>query len=338
MVSPRHRWLLLLPDTGCATAAPHGVVQALQEELRPALRDGMHAALALNASCERRPRGPRGPRARAPDGAGCAARELLRALAFAVETRARREANQSLQVSPDEWAALRPSRRERVAALRRLVRGWLVRHGRCGRAERWVLLGAETWGAGDGAGEAEGGARLLPVGHWTPAAGAAFEDDLFPHEARGFRGRTLSILTFHDPPWQSISYNESDGKRDFHGVVTHVLDALAKNLNFTYMLYFPGEGGRSLSNDSSQPVVPLDDEWEDQSLARIPWKAIVKEVRTHKVFMGAGAFPVVHRAGVGGGSVRYTRPLGCAGYTLLTARPRELGRAALFLYPFTADE
>lgn len=61
------------------------------------------------------------------------------------------------------------------------------------------MQAGETWGQEyqHNASEGNTAAKLLNVGTWRPSDGPTLVDELFPHVAHGFRGKTLPFVSLH---------------------------------------------------------------------------------------------------------------------------------------------
>ncbi|XP_066991910.2 ionotropic receptor 93a [Anabrus simplex] len=310
LVQPLDEWLYLLPYTNNSYN---------NTELLGLLGEGHNLAYAFNGSAYHE---------RCKSGIECHVKELLYCLSQAVDSRVAEEKELSSQVSEDEWETIQPTKQERSSALMENLTKYLKKFGRCDNCIHWQLQAAETWGLQDHA-------VLQRVATWTPSTGPDFNDTLFPHVRHAFRGRTLPIASFHNPPWQIIKYNASEDLLEFKGLVFEIMNILAHNLNFSYSVFLPVNNGESFSNESYVSATTKSPAAvEDLSAVTIPWDHLVNVVRQRKVFLGAGAFTMIAGRET---QVNFTLPFGSKHYTLMTSRPRELSRASLFMYPFTSD-
>lgn len=67
----------------------------------------------------------------------------------------------------------------------------------CSNCTFWQFESGETWGKEYQKNSSSSIANLLYVGSWSPTGGPDLKDEMFPHIAHGFRGRTLPMVTFH---------------------------------------------------------------------------------------------------------------------------------------------
>lgn len=130
----------------------------------------------------------------------------------------------------------------------------------CSGCIQWKFQSAETWGLrfADMVGN-----KLKPfkpkitdAAIWEPTNGLVVLDAVFPHISYKFRNKTLPIATFHvrisnsscieniysfprtfrnlkNPPWQIVTYSESGEVIGLNGIAVHILNELARKLNFT---------------------------------------------------------------------------------------------------------
>ncbi|XP_063220917.1 ionotropic receptor 93a-like isoform X3 [Bacillus rossius redtenbacheri] len=161
-------------------------------------------------------------------------------------------------------------------------------------------------------------------------------DHLFPHVHHGFRGQALPLVSFHFPPWQIARRCKPRGNVSFSGVVFEIMSALGRNLNFSYNVTIAsssslkGQG----ADVNKKHAAELGEEFADISAISIPWASIAQSIEQKKAFLGAAALATTDRRRA---LLNFTAHVGIQPYSLLTSRPRERGRAFLFVRPFAAE-
>nr|XP_018916090.1 PREDICTED: glutamate receptor ionotropic, delta-1 [Bemisia tabaci] len=315
LLMPQNQWLFVLCETPKGYNNVSNFVNTLTE--------GEHIAFVFNTSM--RTQSCKG-------GLLCNVEELLRSLSVANKIAIQEETDLSSQVSDEEWELIKPSKYDRRKSLLSYMKAELYTSGVCGNCTRWTLQAGEVWGQ-DFIENGKSAVKLLDVGTWTPRDGIKTLDALFPHLTQGFRGKTLPIITFHFPPWQIISYNESGHVSSYGGVIFKILNELAIRLNFTYNVLLASGNDKDLANETTvSKDEALKDIAPDSLESRKAWNAMVQYVRTKRVFLGAAAYTVLPQYI---GIINYTAPISLETYVFLTAKPRESSRFLLFMSPFT---
>ncbi|XP_021926549.1 ionotropic receptor 93a [Zootermopsis nevadensis] len=263
----------------------------------------------------------------------CHVHELLQSFVEALGVVIEDEEDFISQVSTEEWNAIQPSKRKRRSTLLDLMKAQLIETGRCDSCLTWTLEAGDTWGLEYQEHEEEETGqkivrRLNPVGRWSPRDGLSMSSHLFPHLRKGFVGRDLTIISFHNPPWQIIKHNDTSQITEYKGLIFKIIDQLAENLNFRYTVIFPANNIPGWTNDSSL----MKDSEDNRTRAFLVTDRIIEILRRKKVFLAAGAFVVTPNRKT---LVNFTMPVSIQTATLLTARPREVSRALIFMHPFT---
>ncbi|KAJ4451385.1 hypothetical protein ANN_02847, partial [Periplaneta americana] len=315
---PVNQWFYLVPDANSINSNMSAYISLLNE--------GENIAFAQNTTTNS---------SKCKGGLFCHIEELLQSFVLSLDLLAQEEEAMIGQVSPEEWDVIRPSKLERRSKLLDSIRTYLSERGRCDNCTMWTFKSGDTWGLEYQEQEQKDSGRkiarqLVTVGIWTPREGVKMSDHLFPHVRHGFAGRNLPIVSFNNPPWQIIRYNESGENVEFKGFVFQIVDQLAQSLNFSYTVMFPANNKDGWTNDSSI----LKDYEGNTTHAYLETDKIIEILRQKRVFLAAGAFTVTERRKE---LVNFTMPISIQASSLLTARPGEVSRALIFMAPFTYD-
>ncbi|KYN41871.1 Glutamate receptor delta-2 subunit [Trachymyrmex septentrionalis] len=195
----------------------------------------------------------------------------------------------------------------------------------CGKCLFWRFASAITWGNFFAHGKNV--AHLIESGTWIPILGANFTDVLFPHVVHGFRGISVPIATYHNPPWQTVSLTNS-GKKEYGGLLFDVVKYLGKKLNFTYNVLSPAINRTKFTRNATAANVVL------TSTTREMPSQIIDMILEKKVLLAACAYTVNDH---GKKQINFTLPIFIQTYSFLTAKPGQLSRALLFTAPFTKE-
>lgn len=208
----------------------------------------------------------------------------------------------------------------------------------------WQIWTADTWGK-EFSSPPNDRFKLTQVGLWKLSRGSTMDDVLFPHVAHGFRRKSLPLVTLHvnffflnykiilyvkreilqNPPWQIIETNGT-GAIKCTGLVFDVINELAKSLNFTYtLIVLNGEKNEKKNSSYNGKDISY------RMIYTVP-DGVVKMIRSKQAFMAAFAYTITEENKA---VVNFTIPITTQPYTILTARPKELSRALLFISPFT---
>ncbi|XP_026467499.1 ionotropic receptor 93a-like [Ctenocephalides felis] len=254
-------------------------------------------------------------------GRECYMREYFRGFIHALDKCIAEERELYNQVSDEEWESIRPNRRERRDALLKHMKKFIKQKSECGNCTRWMLRSSETWGRAYILDDTEV-FQLIQAGFWRPTDGLSMTDYLFPHIMNGFRGKVMPIVTYHNPPWQIIAYNESGVPAQYKGVVFDIMDQLSINLNFSYSVTIVTNATSALGLPQEFPTYQLP-------------PSLLKVVKSNRVLLGAAATTIDEKKKAMG--VNFTMPISVQPYSFLVSRPGELSRALLFMLPFTYD-
>ncbi|XP_014486779.1 PREDICTED: glutamate receptor ionotropic, delta-2-like [Dinoponera quadriceps] len=171
----------------------------------------------------------------------CHVQELVSALANALKLSLMIEIELYNHVSDEEFELIRLNKREKRREILKniqikLVDDTFASGGSCGKCLFWRFASAITWGNFFLHGKNI--AHLIDSGTWIPSLGSNLTDAIFPHISYGFRGISMPVASYHNPPWQTISLNNA-GEKEYGGLVFDVIKYLATKLNFTYTVLSP---------------------------------------------------------------------------------------------------
>ncbi|KAJ8979691.1 hypothetical protein NQ317_000975, partial [Molorchus minor] len=105
----------------------------------------------------------------------------------------------------------------------------LLKYGTCENCTSWKMDTGETWGKEyqftnyTQNTTAESAVEIVSVGSWRPSDGPSMTDELFLHISHGFRGKNLPLVSFHNPPWQILQFNESGVVTEYRGLVFDII-------------------------------------------------------------------------------------------------------------------
>ncbi|XP_076651173.1 ionotropic receptor 93a [Halictus rubicundus] len=256
-------------------------------------------------------------------------KRLVRAVARALEGSVKTEIELLKRIGDEDFEIVRLTKRERRHEVLKNVRIYAA-EDKNKECLSWKFTTAITWGNFFSSGRNQG--HLLDIGMWTPGYSVNLTDILFPHIAHGFRGISLPIATYPNPPWQVITIS-STGEKTYEGLVFDVVKHLGKKLNFTYTVIAP-----ELNKSANSWVVSRFDKLGDKvkgmtmSNTRQMPQEVIELVRQKKVLLAACAYTVNEDSK---NAINFTVPIYVQTYSFLTARPRQLSRALLFASPFT---
>ncbi|XP_063979674.1 ionotropic receptor 93a isoform X3 [Diachasmimorpha longicaudata] len=272
-------------------------------------------------------------------GATCHARELVGALGIALEKSLSMEIELYDRVTEEEFEEAGLTKFVRSRNIIKYIRDELYndtkpggRGSTCGRCVKWIAVSALTWGNRIGSGADSEPHTLLETGVWTPDPGYQSNDYLFPHAVHGFRGKTLPVVTYHNPPWQFeiTTTHEITGSTHSHwdGFVFDVFQELSKSLNFTYKIVAVDAPPEIILAKSNPLKAAM------SAAEKVPEK-VTELVRSKSVFIAACAYTVgLYRKDT---TINFTLPMTIQTYGLLASRPRPLSRALLFASPYTNE-
>ncbi|KAJ6638184.1 Ionotropic receptor 93a [Pseudolycoriella hygida] len=248
----------------------------------------------------------------------CHFEQSFKILVEALSKTIKKEAAIYGQISDEEWEAIRLTKRERRDGMMKIIRDHFSHKQVCSNCIKWDFIATETWGASYIDSSPNKTLQISRAATWEPTNGVLENDSLFPHISHGFRGKTFSIATYHNPPWQIIQYGENGKVISTKGVVLQILDELSEKLNFTYLLIDP------MRNKNSTVV----EDYANYNDTDLIGSNIVP------ILLGAVAATVDENYS---SIVNYTRPITIQTYSFLVSRPKELSRLYLFTAPFTID-
>ncbi|XP_047104526.1 ionotropic receptor 93a [Schistocerca piceifrons] len=351
LMTPYYQWLLIVPDV----MNPYGFIDLL--------RDGSNVAFICNTSIKKRD---------CLEGIYCHISEVAHSFVAALSHTIQQEKNISQQVSEDEWDILQPSKREHHDAILAALIEQLDVKGKCDACRRWTIFAAETWGVGAVSSLPEIGIWTTHLGtqltnnlfphsahkfcgrnlqvlsfhsppwqiiHYNATRrefqyeGVFFKVLSVLSERLNFRYRVIFLLfqqiyysthsqdagklfSFH------ITYCNPPNNASWASKVPHCCSCsfgggvVASLFCVLYTVMQPTDHKGNIANDTD--LVGSD----------------VMATQQQSVFIGAAAFIIndAHKL-----KVNFTFPLGTVTYTFLSARPRELSRAGLFIRPFGND-
>ncbi|XP_074038952.1 ionotropic receptor 93a isoform X3 [Leptinotarsa decemlineata] len=313
LVDIRKQWLYVISDTDRKYHDMHVFRNMLKEGDNVAF---IYNTTVLSSNCV--------------GGRKCQIEEIIEAFTRALDEAVQEESDTASQIAEEEWEAIRPTKVERKEFLLGKIKKYISKNGICDNCTFWEMKTGETWGQEYQNLGRNITSQLIPVGTWRPSDGATMFDELFLHIAHGFRKKILPMVTFHNPPWQILSLNESGGVTEYKGLVFDIIRELAKNLNFTFKLEVVNKSvflENTTIKSSSHNII-------GNSLTnRIP-VYILNMTKNKVVFLGACAVTITEDLKY---VINFTRPISTQTHTFLVARPRELSRALLFISPFTGD-
>ncbi|KAL0103140.1 hypothetical protein PUN28_017458 [Cardiocondyla obscurior] len=261
----------------------------------------------------------------------CYVQELVSALANALKISLMTEIELYSHMSDEEFEFVRLNRQQRRQELLKSINVKLIESadtgGICGKCLCWRFASAITWGNFFVHGKNV--AHLIDSGTWMPFLGANLTDAIFPHVVHGFRGISVPIATYHNPPWQIISLSSS-GVKEYGGLVFDVIKYLARKMNFTYTVLSPANNRtvvKFIRNETATDVVLT-------STTREMPSQIINMILEKKVLLAACAYTVNDH---GKGQINFTLPIFMQTYSFLTAKPSQLSRALLFTEPFAKE-
>ncbi|KAJ9582897.1 hypothetical protein L9F63_022758 [Diploptera punctata] len=294
--NPENQWLYLISDMNALGHNMSGIISLLSE--------GENIAFVYNTTSNDN---------RCKGGLYCHIEELLSNFIVSLDKILKDEIEVMEQVSSEEWEFIRPSKNKRRNDILQLMNLYTIDGGHCDNCSFWTLVAGDTWGLDYLKKEKNNsyreGRHLIPVGTWTPQIGIKVAGHLFPHTLHGFGGRNLPIISFHDPPWQIITFNETEQGAEYKGFMFQIVDEMAKHLNFSYTVMIPTDNREGWTNETSSNG-------------------------SKRVFLAVGAFTVTERRK---SLVNFTIPISIQVSTLLTSRPGEVSRALIFIAPFSYD-
>ncbi|XP_030750228.1 ionotropic receptor 93a [Sitophilus oryzae] len=320
LVDTLNQWLYVISDT---TNKITGLMR-----FKRLLKEGDNVAFIYNNTISKKS---------CKGGMMCHIEEILAGFTKSLDSAIVDEFETAAQVSEEEWEAIRPTKQDRKNDLLEKMKKYLTDYGVCDNCTTWKFETGETWGREylDSIRSEHSIAEILQVGSWRPSDGPTMSDELFPHISHGFRGKTLPVVSFHNPPWQILKVNESGDVIEYSGIVFDIMRELSKNLNFTFNVeivksHFQYNVTRY--NPKNETTAFLDViESSGISTYTVP-QEILELVHNKSVAMGACAFTVTEENKK---LINFTSPISIQFYTFLVARPRELSRALLFISPFT---
>ncbi|XP_076295813.1 ionotropic receptor 93a [Lasioglossum baleicum] len=256
-------------------------------------------------------------------------KRLVKAVARALEASVKKEIEMLKRIGDEDFEIVRLTKRERRHEVLKNVRIYAAEDNNK-ECPTWKFTTAITWGNFFFRGRNQG--HMLDIGVWTPGFSVNLTDMLFPHIAHGFRGISLPIATYSNPPWQVITIS-STGEKTYEGLVFDVVKHLGKKLNFTYTVIAP-ELNKTANSWVASRFDKLGDKVKGMTMSntrQMP-QEVIELVRQKKVLLAAVAYTVNED---GKNAINFTVPIYVQTYSFLTARPRQLSRALLFASPFT---
>ncbi|KAG5884877.1 hypothetical protein JTB14_025041 [Gonioctena quinquepunctata] len=310
LVDTKNQWLYVIPNTDRKYHDMH--------VFKNILKEGDNVAFIYNSTMTSD---------KCVGGRKCQIEEILRAFTGALDKAVKEEFETANQIAEEEWEAIRPTKLERRNFLLNRVKEFISKNGICDNCTFWEMNACETWGKDYQLPDGRSAPDLLSVGTWRPSDGATMHDELFLHVAHGFRGKTLPMVTFHNPPWQILKFNESGDVIEYKGLVFDIIKELSESLNFTFRLEILNKTGQTTNTTARDSIAT------DSHRNRIP-SYILNVTRNKGVALGACAVTITDELKH---LINFTKPISTQTYTFLVARPRELSRALLFISPFTGD-
>ncbi|XP_065341897.1 ionotropic receptor 93a-like [Cloeon dipterum] len=321
LVNPSTQWLYVLPETQYYSLTNDSRIISL-------LHEGDNVAFLINAT-----RHSSETNSCSEGGILCYSRELLRALVASLASYATTEQIALKRVAKDEWEEEKLSVSERREILLKHITAGIAKNlgETCDGCMAWKMRSAITWGLKGPTGPSgDEEASMIESGIWQPGTGVELYDPLFTHIKHGFRGKQLTIVSCHAPPWHEIQFDDQGQVVKYSGFIFDIVNELSSRLNFTfsYKVVFPANTVKGFVAEGREPT--LDDAVADE---RSPiWDNMIDLVQQNHVFMAATAMSM----SAGRESrVRFTLAVASQPHTFLVAKPRQMSRTLLFLSPFT---
>ncbi|KAG4075738.1 hypothetical protein HA402_003564 [Bradysia odoriphaga] len=327
-----NQWLFIILKN---TTSKHGTLPIMKF-----VNEGGNIAVAINSTQSN---------GECLSGILCHFEETFKILVEALTKMIKKESAIYGQISDEEWEAIRLTKKERRDGMLEIIMDHFSHKQVCSSCCKWDFLATETWGTGYAdAGlvfqwtvilnsrtknqtfVTSGKNRTLQINRaatWEATNGVLANDSLFPHITYGFRGKTLPIATYHNPPWQIIQYGDNGEVISTKGVVMQILNELAEKLNFTSNLV-PPEVFQLMTTKNVRSNEPC------LSNCELYNKLSTSLRQNYQIILGAIAATVDEN---NTHIVNYTRPISIQSYSFLVSRPKELSRLYLFTAPFTVD-
>ncbi|XP_049860530.1 ionotropic receptor 93a [Schistocerca gregaria] len=306
------------------------------------------------------------------EGIYCHISEVAHSFVAALSHTIQQEKNISQQVSEDEWDILQPSKREHHDAILAALIEQLDVKGKCDACRRWTIFAAETWGVGAVSSLPEIGIWTTRLGtqltnnlfphsaykfcgrnlqvlsfhsppwqiiHYNATRrefqyeGVFFKVLSVLSERLNFRYRVIFLL------FQQIycSTHSQDAGKLFSVHITYCNPPnntnWASNVPHCCSRSFGGGVVASLFCVLYTVMQPTDHKGNIANDTDLVGSDVMA-TQQQSVFIGAAAFIINDARKL---KVNFTFPLGTVTYTFLSARPRELSRAGLFIRPFGND-
>ncbi|XP_055591068.1 ionotropic receptor 93a [Uranotaenia lowii] len=273
----------------------------------------------------------------------CYSENLITALVQGLTKLIREEKAVYGQIADEEWEAIRMTKAERKTEILKIMRENLGDKDNCNECSRWKVQAGETWGysfqiptediISSTQLTRKKTVELQDVGFWTPQDGFIMTDVLFPHVSQGFRGTHLHFYSYHNPPWQFVSLNESGHAHLTHGLVLDILEELSKKLNFTYSIVIAQPAADVVGTNMTDDVNGTMTGDVHSVTTDIP-SEILKSLIDNKILLAAVGATVSPKQKK---YINFTVPISIQSYSFIVSRPKELSRVFLFLSPFTLD-
>nr|QHN69192.1 ionotropic receptor 11 [Sirex nitobei] len=268
----------------------------------------------------------------------CHVREVMRAVAVALENSLLNEIELYDEMTDEEFEVTRLTKYERHQEIIQNMNKELAIErsafgGSCDQCLSWRMTSALTWGSSFSTNDET---RLIDSGSWTPGPGPNLTDVIFPHIEHGFRGKTLPLATYHNPPWQILTVTKT-GHMKYDGLIFDIIKQLGEKLNFTYTFMISmNEKESKTVNLSSQIASHIKKDFNKVSMSitnNVP-ENVIELVRSKKVLMGACAYTISEYKKT---IINFTMPISVQSYSLLSSRPKQLSKTLLFMAPYTKE-
>ncbi|XP_065204300.1 ionotropic receptor 93a-like [Planococcus citri] len=265
LTSPIDQWLIIIPDMNMG---PFNL-----DTFSGLISEGENFSFIVNKSTSGK---------NCIYGMLCHIQELLKILMLGLEANIFEELGLSKEISEEEWESIKPTKKDRRESIISYIKAKLSETGVCGNCTSWVVITTDTWGIEFR--ETPAIAELSASGMWQIQTGFKLNDFVFPHIEHGFKKRTLSIVTFHYPPWQILRMNESGHVEEYRGLVFEIINELSFSLNFTCNIIITSNNTEGFSNSSkiTEKIEMLQGE-DDSSLLEQTWNKMSDLVQQKKV-------------------------------------------------------
>ena len=154
--------------------------------------------------------------------------------------------------------------------------------------------------------------RLIPVAEYQREDGLIRSDFIFPNKFNGFNNRTFHVTSLEYSFFQ-IKIKQADGSFKWSGLTFEILDELARDLNFSYVVSEPPDGQWGIEEKDGN------------------WTGMIRQVQKEEVDFAAAGFSVTsQREQV----IDFAAPYFHEQSVVIMKRPAGDTKIFLYAYPF----